>query len=72
MDLYHKRSRIIANIFVQHYHNYITCFTKYNDTYELILDNGIILKIKEDTRWGDIVDKLKQNCNKRKFDEITI
>ncbi len=71
MDLYHKRSRIIADIFMKHYHNYIICFTKYNDTYELILDNGIILKIKEDTRWGDIVDKLRQN-SKRKFSEITI
>ena len=67
MDLYHKRSRIICDIFLKHYSNYITCFTKYNDTYELILDNGIILKIKEDTTWNEIVDKLKQNCNKKKF-----
>ena len=71
MDLYHKRSRIIADIFIKHYSNYIICFTKHNDTYELILDNGIILKIKEDTKWNDIVDKLRQNT-KRKFSEITI
>ena len=71
MDLYHRRSRIICDIFMKHYHNYIICFTKYNDTYELILDNGIILKIKEDTTWNEIVDKLRQN-SKRKFSEITI
>ena len=69
MDLYHKRSRIIADIFIKHYSNYITCFTKHNDTYELILDTGIILKIKEDTTWNEIVDKLRQNA-KRKFSEI--
>lgn len=69
MDLYHKRSRIIADIFVQHYHDYITCFTKHNDIYELILDNGIILKIEEDTTWNEIVDKLRQNA-KRKYDEL--
>ena len=71
MDLYHKRSRIICDIFLKHYHNYIICFTKYNDTYELILDNGIILKIKEDTQWKEIVDTLRQN-SKRRFSEITI
>ena len=69
MDLYHKRSRIIADIFMKHYSNYIICFTKYNDTYQIILDNGIVISIEEDTRWGDIVDKLKQN-SKRKFSEI--
>ena len=72
MDLYHKRSRIIADIFVRSYSNYIVCFTKENDKYELILDNGIILKIKEDTKWTDIVEIMKQKCNKRKFSEITI
>ena len=66
MDLYHKRSRIICDIFVQHYHDYITCFTKHNDIYELILDNGIVISIEEDTKWGDIVDKLRQNCNTKK------
>ena len=71
MDLYHKRSRIIADIFFKHYHNYIICFTKFNDIYELILDNGIILKIKEDTQWKEIVDTLRQN-SKRRFSEITI
>ena len=69
MDLYHKRSRIIADIFMKHYSNYIICFTKFNDIYELILDDGIILKIKEDTTWNEIVDKLKHN-SKRKFSEI--
>ena len=69
MDLYHKRSRIICDIFMKHYHNYIICFTKFNDTYELILDNGIVISIEEDTTWNEIVDKLKQN-SKRKFSDI--
>ena len=70
MNLYHKRSKVICDIFLSHYHDYITCFTKHNDTYELILDDGIILKIKEDTTWNEIVDMLRKNCNKRKFSEI--
>ena len=69
MELYHKRSKIICDIFLSHYHDYITCFTKHNDTYELILDNGIILKIEENTKWNDIVDIMRQN-SKRKYDEI--
>mgnify|MGYP003648188682 CR=1 FL=1 len=69
MDLYHKRSKVICDIFMKHYSNYIICFTKFNDIYELILDDGIILKIKEDTTWNEIVDKLKHN-SKRKFSEI--
>ena len=68
MDLYHKRSKIIADIFIKQYSNYITCFTKHNDIYELILDNGIILKIKENTRWNDIVDFMRRK--KRKFSEL--
>jgi hypothetical protein len=68
MDLYHRRSKIICDIFVQHYHNYITCFTKHNDIYELILDNGIILKIEENTRWNEIVEIMRRK--KRKFNEI--
>ena len=69
MNLYHKRSKVICDIFLKHYSNYIICFTKYNDTYELILDDGIIISIEEDTTWNEIVDKLKHN-SKRKFDEI--
>ena len=68
MDLYHRRSKIICDIFVKHYHNYITCFTKHNDIYELILDNGIILKIEENTRWNEIVEIMRRK--KRKFSEI--
>ena len=71
MDLYHKRSRIITDLFVKHYHNYITCFTKHNGTYELILDNGVIIHIKEDTRWEEVVNKLREN-SKRKYDEMSI
>ena len=73
MDLYHKRSRIIADIFVRSYSNYIVCFTKENDKYELILDNGTIIKIHDQTNWKDVVEIMRQNeTTKRKYDEISI
>ena len=72
MDLYHKRSRIICDIFLKHYHNYIICFTKYNDTYELILHTGLKIILYVKTKWTDIVEIMKNKCNKRSFSEITI
>ena len=72
MDLYHKRSRIIADIFMKKYNDFIIIFTKYNDTYELILHTGLKIILYVKTKWDDIVEIMKKNCNKRKFSEITI
>ena len=77
MDLYHKRSRIIADIFVRSYSNYIVCFTKENDKYELILHNGTIITIHDETKWKDVVEIMEQNeitneTTKRKYDEISM
>ena len=72
MDLYHKRSRIIADIFMKTYNDFIVVFTKWNDVYEIILQNGLKIMIYGKTKWTDIVEIMRQNCNKRKFSEITI
>ena len=70
MDLYHKRSRIIADIFLKTYSDYIVVFTKFNDVYELILQNGIKIMLYAKTKWNDIVDIMKQKLKKRRFSEI--
>ena len=72
MDLYHRRSKIICDIFMRTYNDFIVIFTKYNDTYELILQNGLKIMLYGKTKWTDIVEIMRQNCNKRKFSEITI
>ena len=72
MDLYHKRSRIIKDIFMKTYNDFIIVFTKWNDTYELILHTGLKIILYVKTKWTDIVEIMRQNCNKRKFSEITI
>ncbi len=69
MDLYHKRSRIIADIFMKKYNDFIIIFTKYNDTYELILHTGLKIILYVKTKWDDIVEIMRQNT-KRKFSEI--
>lgn len=69
MDLYHKRSRIIADIFMKKYNDFIIIFTKYNDTYELILHTGLKIILYVKTKWDDIVEIMRQN-SKRKFSEI--
>ena len=65
MDLYHKRSRIIADIFMKKYNDFIIIFTKYNDTYELILHTGLKIILYVKTKWDDIVEIMKKS-------EITI
>ena len=72
MDLYHKRSRIIADIFLRTYNDFIIIFTKYNDTYELILHTGLKIILYVKTKWDDIVEIMKKNVTKRKFSENTI
>jgi len=72
MDLYHKRSRIITDIFLRTYNDFIIVFTKYNDTYELILHTGLKIILYVKTKWTDIVEIMKNKCNKRSFSEITI
>ena len=71
MDLYHKRSRIIADIFMKTYNDFIVVFTKWNDVYEIILQNGLKIMIYGKTKWIDIVEIMRQNT-KRRFSEITI
>ena len=71
MDLYHKRSIIIADIFMKTYNDFIVVFTKWNDVYEIILQNGLKIMIYGKTKWIDIVEIMRQNT-KRRFSEITI
>lgn len=70
MNLYHRRSKIICDIFLKTYSDFIVVFTKFNDVYELILQNGFKIMIYGKTKWNDIVDIMRQNFNKRKFSEL--
>ena len=70
MELYHKRSKVICDIFLKTYSDFIVVFTKFNDVYEIILQNGFKIMIYGKTKWNDIVDIMRQNFNKRKFSEL--
>lgn len=69
MDLYHKRSKVICDIFLKTYSDYIVIFTRFNDVYEIILQNGFKIMIYAKTKWNDIVEIMRQNA-KRKFSEL--
>ena len=71
MDLYHRRSKIICDIFMKTYNDFIVVFTKWNDVFEIILQNGTKIMIYGKTKWKDIVETMRQ-YSKRKNDEITM
>jgi len=61
MDLYHKRSKIILDLFMKTYSNsYIIVFTKFNDIYEIILNNGKRIMLYTETKWNEIVSKMNE------------
>ena len=61
MDLYHKRSKIILDLFMKTYSNsYIIVFTKFNDIYEIILNNGKKIMLYTETKWSEIVSKMNE------------
>ena len=61
MDLYHKRSKIILDLFMEKYSNsYIIVFTKFNDIYEIILNNGKRIMLYTETKWNEIVSKMNE------------
>ena len=70
MELYHKRSKVICDIFLKTYSDFIVVFTKFNDVYEIILQNGFKIMIYGKTKWNGIVDIMRQNFNKRKLSEL--
>lgn len=61
MDLYHKRSKVILDLFMEKYSNsYIIVFTKFNDIYEIILNNGKRIMLYTETKWNEIVSKMNE------------
>ena len=61
MDLYHKRSKIILDLFMKTYSDsYIIVFTKFNDIYEIILNNGKRIMLYTETKWNEIVSKMNE------------
>ena len=58
---YHKRSKIILDLFMKTYSNsYIIVFTKFNDIYEIILNNGKKIMLHVSTKWNEIVSKMNE------------
>ena len=58
---YHKRSKIILDLFMKTYSNsYIIVFTKFNDIYEIILNNGKKIMLYAATKWNEIVSKMNE------------
>ena len=61
MDLYHKRSKIILDLFMKTYSDsYIIVFTKFNDIYEIILNNGKKIMLYTETKWNEITSKMDE------------
>jgi len=61
MDLYHKRSKIILDLFMKTYSDsYIIVFTKFNDIYEIILNNGKKIMLYTETKWKEITSKMDE------------
>ncbi len=61
MDLYHKRSKVILDLFMKTYSDYIVVFTIWNDIYEIILQNGKRIMLHVSTKWNEIVSKMNEN-----------
>lgn len=60
MDKYYKRCRIITDLFMKTYEQYIICLSEEDDDkFEIILDDGTIIIIRDDTSWKDITELMK-------------
>ena len=57
---YHKRSKIILDLFMKTYSDYIVVFTKWNGVYEIILNNGKKIMLYAATKWNEIVSKMNE------------
>ncbi len=64
MDKYYKRCRIITDLFLKTYEEYIICLSEEDDDkFEIILDDGTIIIIRDDTSWKDITELMKDKCD---------
>jgi uncharacterized protein (UPF0128 family) len=64
MDKYYKRCRIITDLFMKTYEQYIICLSEEDDDkFEIILDDGTIIIIRDDTSWKDITELMKDKCD---------
>ena len=63
-NIYQRRCHIIANLFMKTYEQYIVCLSEQNGVFEIILHDGAIVVIREDTSWKEIVGKMedKDKC----------
>ena len=60
MEKYYKRCRIITDLFMKTYEQYIICLSEEDDDkFEIILDDGTIIIIRDDTSWKDITELMK-------------
>ena len=64
MEKYYKRCRIITDLFLKTYEEYIICLSEEDDDkFEIILDDGTIIIIRDDTSWKDITELMKDKCD---------
>ena len=58
---YHRRSKIILDLFLKTYSDsYIIVFTKFNDIYEIILQNCKRIMLHVSTKWNEIKSKMNE------------
>lgn len=63
MEKYYKRCRIITDLFMKTYEEYIICLEEHNHIFEIILHTGDIVIINEETTWKDITELMKDKCD---------
>ena len=60
MDKYYKRCRIITDLFLKTYEDYIICLEEDSQgIFEIILHTGDIIIINDETSWKDITEFMK-------------
>jgi hypothetical protein len=60
MDKYYKRCRIITDLFLKTYEEYIICLSEEDDDkFEIILHTGDVIIINDDTSWKHITEFMK-------------
>ena len=59
MDKYYKRYKIISNLFLKTYEQYIICLSEQDGVFEIILHTGDVIIINDETSWKDIVEFMK-------------
>ena len=59
MDKYYKRYKIISNLFLKTYEQYIICLSEQDGVFEIILHTGDVIIINDETSWKDITEFMK-------------